>query len=251
MPPEVIAIVVARGGSRRLPNKALLPFGGSTMIGHKVRTLLSCQRIDRVVVGSDSQAILAEASSAGAEVVVRDAAHCDESRCSANEMIRDMAGLVKSEDANAWAVWAHPTNPLVKPETYDAAIEKYGSVGLHHDSLCSVTAEHRHAWFAGSPLNFDPKAAVHQCAADLHPVLHQNGAIFIQSLQRFRETRYFYGKRPVLFAIDAMEAWDIDTLAEYHAALGMHLATREDFDAARVVGYLYKSRLRQEVAQCR
>ena len=243
MPPETIAIIVAKGESKRLPGKNLLPFGDSTLIGHKVKMLRQCQRIDRVIVGSDSQEILAEAASAGAEVIMRDALYCDESRCSANDMIADMAGRVKSDDANAWAVWAHCTNPLVKPKTYDAAIEKFGSVGMHHDSLCSVTAEHRHAWFAGSPLNFDPKAAAHQCAADLHPVLHQNGAIFIQTLQRFRETRYFYGKRPVLFAIDATEAWDIDTREEYELARLLCLQR-----CIPPYGATFPS---QEVAQCR
>lgn len=222
MPPETIAVVVARAGSRRLPRKALLPFGDSTMIGHKVDALFACARIDRVVVGSDSQEILAEAASHGAEVIRRDDRCCDESRCSANEMIADMCGRIDSPDANAWVVWAHPTNPLITPATYDKAIEKFGSVGLHFDSLCSVTEERRHAWYCGSPLNFDPKAAKHQTAAGLRPVLHQNGAIFIQSLQRFRETSYFYGRRPVLFPIDAMEAWDVDTRDEYEIARMIH-----------------------------
>ena len=84
------AIVVARANSQRLPNKALLPFAGTTLIGHKVSTLLRCKLVGRVVVGSDSQAILDEAARHGATTVRRDDYHCDESRCSANEMIRDM-----------------------------------------------------------------------------------------------------------------------------------------------------------------
>lgn len=230
--PETIAIVVARGGSRRLPNKALLPFAASTMIGHKVETLRQCKSIDRVIVGSDSQEILAEASSAGAEVVVRDDLHCDESRCTANQMIADMAALVRSEDPQAVAIWAHPTNPLVKPETYDAAIAAYLAPG-QHDSLCSVTAEQRHAWYCFSPLNFNPWGDVHPFAADLQPVFHQNGAIFIQTLARFRSTRYFYGRAPLLFGIDAIEAWDIDTREEYEAARAFHrMRSVEPYDTA-------------------
>ena len=65
----VTAIVAARGGSVRLPGKALLPFAGTTLIGHKIRTLKACAIVDRVVVNSDSPEIIAEAVRYGAEPI--------------------------------------------------------------------------------------------------------------------------------------------------------------------------------------
>ncbi len=206
------AIVVARANSQRLPGKAMLPFAGTTLIGHKVRTLLRCKLVGRVVVGSDSQAILDEAARHGAATVRRDDYHCDESRCSANEMIRDMVERVPGADDETY-LWSHPTNPLVRSETYGKAIAVFqmGQKYRVGDSLASVRDERRHGWFNQTPLNHNPKAERHLPASHLEPVSFQDGAIFIQTRQRFLETSYFYGSNPTLYNIPWKEGWDIDT----------------------------------------
>jgi CMP-N,N'-diacetyllegionaminic acid synthase len=215
----VIAIVVARGGSVRLPRKALLPFGASTLIGHKVDTLRACPGIDRVIVGSDSSPIIAEAERHGAEVVIRHPYYCDESRCSANEMIADMAGRIDGADEDV-VVWAHPTNPLIRAETYASAIDHFRRG--NGDSLISVTAVQRHAWMRGEPVNYDPRAGKHTPASGCTPIYFQDGGIFIQTLRRFRETRYFFGSDPQLFVVPADEGTDVDTEADYQRALRLH-----------------------------
>jgi CMP-N,N'-diacetyllegionaminic acid synthase len=211
------AIVVARAGSVRLPNKAMLPFAGTTLIGHKVRTLLRCKRVGRIVVGSDSDAILAEAERHGATPVKRDAFHCDETRCSANEMISHMVGLVPGDDDETF-MWAHPTNPLVRSETYDGAIEAFEDAREYADSLMSVREEKRHAWSKDGPLNHCPWIGRHQTASDLSPIAFQDGAIFIQTRSAFLTTAYFYGREPLFFPLRYEEGWDIDTETDYRVA---------------------------------
>lgn len=74
MTPNVYAIVPAAGRSRRMgTQKLLLPFAGSTVIGHVVRTLLSAPVKGVVVVTSpDGEAVGVAAKTAGAIVVVND-----------------------------------------------------------------------------------------------------------------------------------------------------------------------------------
>jgi CMP-N,N'-diacetyllegionaminic acid synthase len=214
---STIAIVVARGGSTRLPNKALLPFAGVTLIAHKVRTLKACPAIDRVIVGSDSEAILMEAVRHGAESVRRDDYHCDERVCSANEMIADMVGRVPGLADDDVVVWAHPTNPLVRAETYAAAVQEFGyrRASGQNDSLMSVTPVRRHAWSGDRPLNYNPWAPVHTFASQLDPIRFQDGAIFIQTAADFRRTRYFFGREPYPFDVPWQEGWDVDDLADF------------------------------------
>jgi CMP-N,N'-diacetyllegionaminic acid synthase len=229
------AIIVARGGSRRLPNKAMLPFGGGTLISHKVQTLQRCKCVDRIVVGSDSDEILAEAQRVGADTIRRDDYHCDEDRCSANEMIADMVSKVDGDTI----LWAHPTNPLVRSDTYERAMFEFESRRDEScDSLASVTIIQRHAWvtdacgifveghgadLAGEedefhPYNFQPNAKRHQLASYLKPMAVQDGAIFIQPREQMLRNSYFYGCRPLLFPVDVTEGWDIDTRADYSVA---------------------------------
>jgi CMP-N,N'-diacetyllegionaminic acid synthase len=213
-----VAVVVARGGSRRLPGKALLPFGDSTLIGHKVDTLRRCEHVERVIVGSDSEVILTEAFAHGAETMRRDPYFCDETKCSANEMIRDIAGRIDADDETV-VLWAHPTNPLIRGETYDAAIAHFRASRC--DSLLSVIKIQRHAWMHDTPINYDPYRERHTPASEVTPIYFQDGGIFIQTLRRFKETRYFFGSTPQLFVLDADEATDIDTWADYQEALSL------------------------------
>lgn len=237
---HVTAIIVARGGSQRVPGKALRPFGGSTLIGHKVEQLKSCSRIDDVVVGSDDDVILAEAARCGASVRRRDAYHCDESRCTANEMIRNMAAMVETDVV----VWAHPTNPLCMPDLYDAALDRFfgRNTGVSkpdwHDSLCSVSKVQRHAWqtlmdpIAKKPLNvprnFNPWGDRHPLASELDPYYFQNGAIFIQPHRQMLENSYFYGKRPLLFEIEQPYDLDVDTERDLLMAQALFAATQKE-----------------------
>ncbi|MEO0966435.1 MAG: NTP transferase domain-containing protein [Planctomycetota bacterium] len=219
---RVVAIVPAKGHSARLPGKNLLPFGDATMIGRKVRQLVAVDAIDEVVVGTDSDRIAFEAEAYGATVRPRDAYHCDESRCPANDMIRNLAAMVEADTV----LWAHCTNPLVSSARYADALAAYAADDAC-DSLCSVTADTRHAWFVGDPLNFDPWAGPHPLASGLPPVHHQNGAIFVQPHRQMLDNAYFYGRRPLLYPLPWTAAVDIDTRDDYRAALALQRPAAE------------------------
>jgi CMP-N,N'-diacetyllegionaminic acid synthase len=209
------AIVVARGGSVRLSRKALRPFAGTTMLGHRVRTLLACPAVLRVIVASDDAEMLDEGRRHGAEAVAN-LDYAGDSRWMIEDTVHRVPGL---RDADV-VMWAHPTNPLISAGTYAAAIDcyqRFAEAGVC-DSLASVQAVRRHAWYQHRPINFDPHATRHQLAADLEPVKFQDGAIFIQTRQRFLTTRYFYGDKPLLFETPAQEVADVDTFDDYAAA---------------------------------
>lgn len=56
------AVLLARGGSVRLPRKALLPWAGTTLLGWAIQQTLYCPSVDLLIVGSDDQTYLKEAS---------------------------------------------------------------------------------------------------------------------------------------------------------------------------------------------
>lgn len=94
---ETTAVVVARGGSVRLPRKNLLEIGGETLVGRKIKQLKDCLKIDRVVVGSDDSEILEVADKYGVEAVVRPEPYCDEAVTPANGMISNMMDLITTD----------------------------------------------------------------------------------------------------------------------------------------------------------
>lgn len=63
-----IAIIPARGGSRRIPNKNIRPFAGAPLIAHSIEAALQSGLFERVIVSTDSETIADVAERHGAEV---------------------------------------------------------------------------------------------------------------------------------------------------------------------------------------
>lgn len=205
---EICAIIVARKGSKRIPSKNMLKLEGETLIERKIRQLTQSKYIDRVVFGSDSEEMLELASSCGAEAVRRPDFFCNEDFASANDMISNMMSLLETDIV----VWAHCTNPLITPSTYDKAILTY-SEGLKqgYDSLLSVTELKEHLWSTEKkPLNYDPYKSRHTPARELPPYYMQDGGIFIQPYIQMKNNSYFFGANPLLFIIPKEEFLDIN-----------------------------------------
>ena len=66
--PLIHAIVPARGGSKSLPKKNILPYKGEPLITHSIKQALACSFISKTVVTTDSQEIADIARKAGADV---------------------------------------------------------------------------------------------------------------------------------------------------------------------------------------
>ncbi|MFF2517775.1 cytidylyltransferase domain-containing protein [Streptomyces sp. NPDC058086] len=71
---RVLAVIPARGGSKGVPAKNLLPVGGVPLVARAVRECRATRLVTDVVVSTDDQAIATAAREAGAEVVLRPAA---------------------------------------------------------------------------------------------------------------------------------------------------------------------------------
>ena len=68
----MIAIIPARGGSKRIPRKNIKPFLGTPMISHTINEIRSTELFSRVIVSTEDSEIAQIAQSAGAEVLFRD-----------------------------------------------------------------------------------------------------------------------------------------------------------------------------------
>ena len=63
-----LAVIPARGGSKRIPRKNIKPFGGLPMIAWSIKAALQSQCFDRIIVSTDDAEIAQVAQAHGAEV---------------------------------------------------------------------------------------------------------------------------------------------------------------------------------------
>jgi len=206
---KVASITVSRKGSQRIKNKWSKKIGKHSLILNKITQLKQCKQINIVYVGTNISEVEQICKDQSVEHIWREEYYCDESKCSANEMIYDMCNKVEADII----VWAHCTNPLVSPETYDRAVVKFlENEKKGYDSLLSVNIVQEHLWSSElAPMNYDPKAKRHILAKQLPKLYKQDGAIFIQRKKDFLKNSYFFGDNPFLFILEERESKDINT----------------------------------------
>ncbi len=94
-PVRVLAVIPARGGSRGLPRKNILPLAGLPVIAHTIRHAGQARTIDLTVVSTDDAAIARAARAVGCEVVPRPA-RLATSRSSVVDALRQVLGRLDS-----------------------------------------------------------------------------------------------------------------------------------------------------------
>ena len=111
---KIIAVIPARGGSVRVPNKNIRDFLGKPMIQYTIETLISSQIFDHIFVSTDSLEIANVARLSGAEVPFLR----DESLSGPNtptiDVIIDALVKIQADDAEVCCVYA--TNPFLYKE---------------------------------------------------------------------------------------------------------------------------------------
>jgi CMP-N-acetylneuraminic acid synthetase len=141
----VLGIIPARGGSKKLPRKNILPLHGKPLIAWTIEAALATKRITSVLVSSDDSEILAVAAEFGATPVLRPA-----------ELAQDASPtLPVLQHAVQWAEWAEETeydiiahlpctNPLKTAEDIDAGLDMLlADKDLHSViGVCEIPSHH-------------------------------------------------------------------------------------------------------------
>lgn len=138
---KVLALIPARGGSKSIPDKNILPFNGKPLIVHSIEQALEAEHVDRVIVSTDSQTIAEISLNAGAEVpFMRPAEFAGDDSTDLEVFDHALGWLDKHENYRPeLIVHLRPTSPLRPARLIDRGIERL----LSHpkaDSLRTVVA---------------------------------------------------------------------------------------------------------------
>jgi CMP-N-acetylneuraminic acid synthetase len=172
---KTIAIIPARGGSRRLPNKNILSLGGIPLIAHSI--LYAQQNkaiIDEVYVSTDDETIKEIALQYGAKVIDRPERLSGDLEPTVSAL-RHVLESLDFEVENV--VLLQPTNPLREEKLLDEAFEVYQQG--NYDSLFTVSRNHQKLGKIENkmfvPFNYD----IGQRSQDLAPLYFENGLLYI------------------------------------------------------------------------
>ena len=205
------AIIAVREGSKRVENKNIRNFCGSSLLEIKVRQALGCELLDEVIVSSDSDDMLEASRILGASVHKREERYCaDDSPM--NEVYERLAKLAKNDHI----VYLHVTSPLLSSDSLHNSIETYRNLGPEYDSLATVEKLNKYIWFDGSPINYDPSN--HPRSQDLPRYYALNFAVNIIEKKQMIKRKNIVGNHFYPFFLNDLESVDIDTQHDFDVA---------------------------------
>ena len=220
---KAFALIPARGGSKGIPRKNLLSVAGKPLIAWTIEAARGCPHIERVVVSSDDDEILAVAKTLGADTFKRPA-----------DLATDSAGakpvlqhaLDAYEDAFGslpeYVAYLQPTSPLRTAAHLHAAFQTLEK-DPGADALMSVY-EVDNSTLKSSVKN-DAGYLSYVAGRDYAnmnrqklPTLYMpNGAIYIMKTTLVRKEPRFDGEHTLPFVMSAEESIDLDTMEDVAA----------------------------------
>jgi len=180
-PLKTIATICARGGSKGLPRKNVMPFAGKPLIAHTIEQALACPLIDGVYVSTDDDEIAGVAMQFGAKVPYRRPAELATDQSAKIPAIEHLVAFLEQQGERIGTVVdLQPTSPLRTQEDLAAAIR----LGADAELVVSVTEPSHNPYYSLVEVQEDGTLRVSKSAAivrrqDMPTVYGLNGSIYV------------------------------------------------------------------------
>ena len=218
-----IAIIPARSGSKGLKDKNIRLLNGKPLMAYSIEAALDSGQFDEVMVSTDSEKYAEIAREWGASVPFLRSAELSSDTASSKDVILD----VLKRYADCGKVFdtfclLQPTSPLRTAEDISRAYHLYeermansvvGVTEVDHSPLfCNTLPED------GSLVNFIRPEVKDKPRQSLEPYYRINGAMYIASVQYYREYGDFYHDKCYAYVMGKNVSVDIDDEMDFRFA---------------------------------
>ena len=121
---NVVAVITARGGSKGLPRKNILPLAGKPVLAYTAEAALQARTLDRVLLSTDSQEIAELGREYGLEVPFLRPAHLAGDTAHTPPVVEHCISFLEEREGYQvdLVVTLQPTSPLRRPQHIDQAV---------------------------------------------------------------------------------------------------------------------------------
>lgn len=228
-----IAIIPARGGSKRVPRKNIRPLAGRPAISWPIEAALVSGSFDRIVVSTDDAEIAEIARHFGAEVPFVRPPHLANDQAGTRQVI--IHALEELGAAEGQTCCIYPTAVLVSPADLRAAAHVLDTPG-HTGAVVSVSKIDSRLWRAfeakdGRVHRLFPDHAATR-SQDLPALYIDAGQFYIASNQHWLQTSRSLVDNGVPYVLPAHRAIDVDSEEDWQELARVFLQLRQQEDDA-------------------
>lgn len=219
---KVIAVIPARGGSKRVPKKNIIDFLGKPMIAWTIEAAQQSGLFDKIVVSTDDEAIAAISKQYGAEVPFLRNSKADDMSPVSEATAVTLGQLQEAGESFDDVVQLFAVCPLRTAEDIKAAYSFYLDSKRNFALSCFKYAW-MNPWWAielneKKEANWIHKQVLDKRSQDLPELFCPTGAVWIASIPSLLEEKTFYGNGHVFWEMDWKHAVDIDNYEDIELA---------------------------------
>ena len=220
---KILAVIPARGGSKRLPGKNLRMLSGKPLVVWSIDATMNIPEVCDILVSTDDPAIAAACTAAGALVPwLRPAALATDSASSVDVALHALDWYEAGKGAVDGILLLQPTSPFRTTETIRNGIALFGQSG--RKAVLGVSSPHAHPLWAlkmenGHLVPFVREHGLDKRSQDLPAAYAVNGSLYLITPDELRVRRSFLGANTIPLLVKAQqEALDIDTPLDFKIA---------------------------------
>ncbi|MDT0686573.1 acylneuraminate cytidylyltransferase family protein [Autumnicola psychrophila] len=221
---RVVAIIPARGGSKRIPKKNIIDFNGKPLIAWTIEAAKKSGLFEKIIVSTDSEEIAEVAREYGAEVpFLRDTAADDHSPVS-EATLRTILQLEETGETYDEVVQLFAVCPLrddvdiVNSYTYfrekevPFVLSCYKYVWMNPWWAVTLNEKNEPNWILKD---------TRKRSQDLPDLFSPTGAIWIANIEALKRDKTFYGKDHIFWEMDWKKAVDVDNYEDLELATAL------------------------------
>ena len=203
---KLAALVPMRHHSQRVPGKNYRLLAGKPLFHHIIETLLAVPEIETILVDTDSEPVMDGLSRFFPNVkLIQRPENLRADDVPMNDILLYDSAQVEAD----FYLQTHSTNPLLKAGTISSGVQAFFASYPAKDSLFSVTRLQTRLYDqSGRAINHNPQELIQ--TQDLPPVYEENSCMYIFNRANLAAKHHRISDHPLMFEIDAAEAWDID-----------------------------------------
>ncbi len=216
---KVLAIIPARGGSKRLPGKNILDLAGKPLIAWTIEAARQSRFIDKVVVSTDDKVIMQISLKYGADVPFLRPPELATDTASSIDVVYHAINFFKENgESYDYIILLQPTSPLRTSKDIDNAFEMLNDKTKAVVSVCET--DHPPLWSNTLPEDLSMKDFIkpeikNKRSQDLPKYYRLNGAVYISELEYLKKNYDFFGNETRTFIMSRENSVDIDTKLDF------------------------------------
>ncbi|ORU01432.1 N-Acetylneuraminate cytidylyltransferase [Anaerovibrio sp. JC8] len=218
---SAVAIITARGGSKRIPKKNIKNFCGKPIIAYSIEAALKSELFDEVMVSTDSEEIAEVARQYGAKVPFMRSEKNSDDYATTVDVLSEVVSKYQEEGSEFDIICCiYPTAPFLTDMILIEAFKTLMSSDA--DSLMPVVKysfpPQRAVIVRDGKLEYQYPQHMNSRSQDLEPIYHDCGMFYICKTSYFINNKKIFSDSTVPYIMREELVQDIDTLSDWKIA---------------------------------